>query len=174
MKIIAFGASYSTNSINKKLAAYTAAQFPNADTEVLDLADYRLPLFTTDLEIEIGHPDEVTNFVAKLEEADLLIISLAEHNGSYSTAFKNLFDWASRVKMKMFDGKKLLLLATSPGARGGLSVLETAQTRFPLHGAEIVGTFSLPNFYDNFSEDNGIENEDFKNRFDYLVASIAV
>lgn len=172
MKIVAFGASYSTNSINKKLAAYTVSRLGYAGAEILDLNDYELPLFTTDLERRIGHPQPARNFVSKLEEADLLVISLAEHNGSYSAGFKNLFDWASRIKIKMFEGKKVLLLATAPGPRGGLSVLEAAKLRFPVHGAEIAGAFSLPKFAENFSDEEGITNEELKEQFEGVIGSL--
>lgn len=174
MKILAFGASYSSNSINQKLASFAAAQFPGAQTEILDLRKFQLPLFTTDLEAIIGHPHEVNDFLSRLDHADLIIISLAEHNGSYSTAFKNLFDWASRVKVKMFERKKLLLLSTAPGPRGGLSVLKTASERFPIHGAEIVGTFSLPHFHENFSEHSGIIHEELNEKFRNTLDNIKV
>lgn len=172
MKLIAFGASYSNDSINQKFATYAAKQFAGADIEILDLRNYWLPLYTTDVETEIGHPEEVTHFLAKLEQADLIVISLAEYNGSYATAFKNLFDWASRVKMNFFEGKELLLLSTSPGPRGGLTVLQTAKERFPFHGATIAGTFSLPNFYDNFSEETGILNEEVKGKFNDVIGTL--
>lgn len=172
MNIIAFGASYSKDSINKRFAAYAASQFEGVNAEVVDLADYPLPLFTTDVEAALGHPEEVKHFLNKVEHADLIIISLAEHNGTYTTAFKNLFDWSSRVKLKMFEGKKVLLLATVPGARGGIAVLEAAQQRFPIHGAEIVGAFSLPNFYDNFSEESGITQSELKEKFEEVLAAV--
>lgn len=158
IKIIAFGASYSKTSINRQFAGYAAAFF-GAEAEVLDLNDYPLPVFTIDIEKEIGHHPSAINFVAKLEEADFLIISMSEHNGSYTSGFKNLLDWSSRHKLKMFEGKKILLLSTSPGARGGLSSLETAMKRFPAHGAEVTETFSLPSFGQNFSAQNGIKSE---------------
>ena len=41
-------------------------------------------------------------------------------------------------------------MATSPGGRGGQSVLEMAKDRFPRHNANIVATFILPSFNDNF------------------------
>jgi NAD(P)H-dependent FMN reductase len=50
MKIIAFGASPSKNSINKKLATYAAHLFENAEVEVLDLNDFQMPIFTVDIE----------------------------------------------------------------------------------------------------------------------------
>lgn len=171
MKIIAFGASYSKKSINKKFAGFAAEQFNNAEIEVLDLNQYKLPLFTVDVESEIGFPENIKSFLAKLEEADLLIISMAEHNGSYTAAFKNLFDWASRLKMKMFEDKKILLLSTSAGQRGGTSVIETARSRFPRHGAEIIASFSLPGFNDNFDAEKGIVNEVLDKQFRETILS---
>ena len=144
-KIIAFSGSSSTNSINKKLATYTASLFENAQVEILDLNDFEMPIFSVDKEKK-GFPKEAQHFLDKIEEADLLVVSLAEHNGAYSAAFKNILDWASRINSKIFQGKKMLLMATSPGARGGKSVLEIAKDRFPRHDANLVGTFSLPNF----------------------------
>jgi len=87
---------------------------------------------------------------------------LAENNGSYSAAFKNLFDWMSRIEGKTFFGKPMLLMATSPGKRGGLSVLEIAKNRFPRHDAIIIADFSLPLFRGNFS-DGKIINPDLDN-----------
>lgn len=172
MKIIAFGASYSQTSINRRFAGYAASCFKEAQVELLNLNDYQLPVFTVDLEKELGHPQAAKNFAAKLEEADLLIISMAEHNGSYTAAFKNLFDWTSRFKHAMFEGKVMLLLSTSDGARGGASVIEAAKTRFPRHGANILATFSLPGFNKNFTDNEGIVNPELKTEFDKLIKAV--
>lgn len=174
MKIIAFGASYSSDSINKTFAGYATKYFPEADTEVLDLRNFELPLYTADVEAAIGHPAAALDFVAKLDEADVLIVSLAEHNGSYTTAFKNLFDWASRVKLNFFEGKKMLLLSTAPGPRGGVSALKAAAQRFPIHGATIVGTFSLPHFHENFSDALGILNEGLRKEFEQVIGTVSI
>jgi chromate reductase, NAD(P)H dehydrogenase (quinone) len=82
----------------------------------------------------------------------LIIISFAEYNGSYTAAFKNIFDWISRINNKTFQNKKMILMATSPGGRGGKTVLENALNRFPHHGADIVGNFHLPSFQQNFEK----------------------
>ena len=171
-KIIAFGASSSKNSINKQLATYTANQFKNVSVEILDLNDYEMPIFSIDKEIENGIPELANDFYTKIGSADLIIISFAEHNGVYSTAFKNIFDWASRINGKTFQEKPMLLLATSTGPRGGTTVLEIAKNRFPFQGGIVKGSFSLPSFNDNFDFEKGITNEELKNELLEIVNSI--
>lgn len=155
MKIIAFAGSPSKNSINKKLATYAAGLFQNAEVEILDLNDYQMPLFTVDIEAEIGQHELANAFLSKIKSADFLVVSLAENNGNYSAAFKNIYDWCSRIVPKVFQGKPMLLMATSPGGRGGATVLEIAKNAFPRYGADIKATFSLPSFNDNFDVEKG-------------------
>lgn len=171
MQIVAFGASNSKNSINKKLATYTTTFFEDAEVKIIDLNDFEMPIFSVDRETANGHPAEAIQFIELLDKSDLIIISFAEHNGSYSTAFKNIFDWASRVKGKTFQDKNLLLMATSPGPRGGMSVLETAKNRLPFHGGKVVGTFSLPEFGKNFSDELGIINEELLTSFENMISN---
>lgn len=173
MKIIAFGASPSKKSINKKLATYAASLFENAEVEILDLNDYQMPLFSVDVEAEIGQHELAKAFLAKIASADFLVVSLAENNGNYSAAFKNLYDWCSRINGKVFQGKPMLLIATSPGGRGGASVLDIAKNAFPRYGAEIKATFSLPSFNENFDVENGkIANEELDNQLREIVKSL--
>ena len=154
MKILAFGASSSTASINKKIAAYAAnllaGMLEEANVEVLDLNDYEMPLFSEDKEREIGQPEEAHRFLKKIREADALIISFAEHNGSYSVAYKNILDWASRVEPKVYQDTPTVVLATSPGSRGGAGVLAAAVAGLPRFKADIKASLSIPNFEENF------------------------
>ncbi|PWA09354.1 NADPH-dependent FMN reductase [Flavobacterium laiguense] len=172
MKIIAFGGSPSKNSINKKLATYASSLFENAQVEVLDLNDYEMPLFSVDKEVIIGQHTLAKAFLEKIATADLLIVSLAENNGNYSAAFKNTVDWCSRINGKIFQGKPMLLMATSPGARGGTSVLEIAKNNFPRFATEIKAVFSLPSFDDNFDiESNVISNPELDKQLKEIVAN---
>ena len=171
-KIIAFGASSSKQSINKQLATFAANQFQNVSVEILDLNDYEMPIFSVDKEKENGIHPLAQEFYSKLGSADLIIISFAEHNGNYSSAFKNILDWTSRINAKTFQEKPMLLLATSPGARGGSSVLEIASKRFPFQGGIVKGSFSLPSFFENFDVVNGIIHPEYKNQLLEIVNSI--
>jgi NAD(P)H-dependent FMN reductase len=172
MKIIAFAGSNSKNSINKKLASYAAKEFKNADVEILDLNDYELPLFSVDREKEMGQPKLSHDFLNKIASSDLLVVSLAENNGNYSAAFKNCIDWASRINPKLFQKKPMLLMATSPGLRGGAAVLEIVTNNFPRFDADIKATFSLPSFESNFESEIGIINEELKNKLMSIIKNM--
>ena len=156
-QIVAFAGSNSKQSINKKLAVYASSLVSNAEVKILDLNDFELPLYSIDLENEQGIPENAQRFLDYIKSSDGIILSLAEHNGAYSSAFKNLFDWMSRIESKLWSHKPMLLMATSPGARGGGSVLDIAKNRFPFNGGHIVSNFSLPNFGDNFKDDKIID-----------------
>ncbi|MEW4925002.1 NAD(P)H-dependent oxidoreductase [Algibacter sp. 2305UL17-15] len=157
--IIAFAGSNSKNSINKQLATYAASLVEDVETNILDLNDFELPVYGIDLETKKGIPDNAQQFLDLIKSSDGVILSLAEHNGAYSTAFKNIFDWMSRIDGKLWSEKPMLLMATSPGARGGASVLEIAKGRFPYMGGNIVTDFSLPSFFDNFKGGEVINDE---------------
>jgi NAD(P)H-dependent FMN reductase len=175
MKIIAFGGSNSKNSINKKLATYASSLFKNATVEVLDLNDFEMPLFSVDTEKIIGKHPSAQAFLDKIDQADIVVLSLAENNGNYSTAFKNVFDWGSRINVKVFQQKPMLLMATSDGKRGGATVLEIAKNALPRYGADIKATFSLPLFYENFDIDKmKISNLELDNQLKEIVADFSI
>lgn len=158
MKVIAFGASSSKSSINKQLATHAASLIKahqDVEIEILDLNDYELPIFSEHKEAELGKPALAQAFFDKLTASDIIIISFAEHNGSYTTAYKNIFDWASRIDQKVFQNKAMLLLSTSPGPGGAASVLGAASASAPYFAGDVKASLSIPSFYDNFDSENG-------------------
>lgn len=159
-KIIAFAGSNSKKSINKKLVTHATSLIEGMNIKVLDLNDFPMPIFGVDLENESGFPKSTLELSKLFDESDGFVVSLAEHNGSYSAVFKNTFDWLSRIEGNVWRDKPVLLMSTSPGGRGGKGVMETALNRFPRNGAIISGHFSLPSFNNHFSPDNGITDAD--------------
>lgn len=164
-KIVALAGSSSKNSINKRLAVFTAHQIQGAEVIEIDLNDFEMPLYSIDREKENGNQPLAEKFYHTLAGADGIVVSLAEHNGSYATAMKNVIDWTSRVEKNFWSQKPMLLMATSPGGRGGSTVLGAAKTYFPFLGANIIESFSLPKFGENFSEE-GIQNQELKKEFE--------
>ena len=122
-------------------------------------------MYSEDEEKENGIPEDAKRFIELLQQQDGVIVSLAEHNGSYTAAFKNLYDWCSRVEKKVWCGKPMLLLSTSPGGRGGQTVLGAATTSFPYQNKNTISSFSLPSFGQNFSEEKGITDEELLLKF---------
>lgn len=161
MKVLAFAASSSRGSINGALVRHAASRLRaellhDVEVEILDLNDFEMPIYSIDREHEGGIPDQARRFFARIGAADGLLISYAEHNGAYTAAFKNLFDWASRIQAKVFQGKPAAVLATSPGGRGGAGVLKGALESAPHYGAEVVGSLSVPRFQTVFDPHQGV------------------
>lgn len=153
MKILAFAASNSRKSINKSLVTYASILLEEHTVEVLDINDYEMPIYSSDLEEAHGIPSAASRFLDKIAEADALLISFAEHNGNYTVAFKNLFDWASRKQMEVYQSKPVVMLSTSPGPGGASSVLRLAVESAHFFKGNVLASLSIPSFYDNFDVD---------------------
>jgi NAD(P)H-dependent FMN reductase len=173
MKLLAFGASTSSNSINRQLANYAASQVPGAQITDLDLRQFELPMYSTDEQSENGIPQAAHDFLDLIRSHDGIVVSLAEHNGSYTAAFKNLYDWTSRIEKHLWSGKPMFLLSTSPGGRGGATVMATAAATFPRMGASLIAAFTLPSFQANFSPETGITDSELARAFQQAASAFA-
>jgi NAD(P)H-dependent FMN reductase len=172
-KIVAFGASSSKKSINKILANFAAKQIEDAEVNLLDLNDFEMPIYSVDYENEFGIPKQAFKFKKTLSSADGIIISFAEHNGAYTAAFKNIFDWISRVEKIVWFNKPMFLLATSDGARGAITVLKMAHNRISKGGQLNIPSFSLPSFYQNFDSKIGLLDQKMKIEFNARIKSFS-
>ena len=160
MNILAFAATSSSQSINKQLVSHAVDLLDETVPEIIDLNDYELPLFSEDREKELGQPALAQQFLDKIKNSDAVVISFAEHNGSYTVAYKNIFDWASRINPKVFQGKPLIMLSTSPGVGGASSVLATAVNSAPYFDGDVKASLSVPSFYENFNTEKSVINND--------------
>ena len=107
-KILAFAGSNSRQSINKKLVSHATTLLLDSESTIIDLNDFEMPIYGIDKEQANGIPDEARKFKSLLKEHDGIMISFAEHNGAYSAAFKNVFDWISRMEGKTWEQKPIL------------------------------------------------------------------
>ncbi|EPE37554.1 hypothetical protein CF66_6041 [Candidatus Photodesmus katoptron] len=156
MKILAFAASNSIHSINKKFVQYVTGLIPFSDITILDLNDYEMPIYSIDREQNMGIPNQSQMFFKQIGKADAVIISFAEHNGSYTVAYKNLIDWTSRIHQLIFQNKPALYLSASPGIGGAKNVLTIAVNSAASFGAVLKSSFSIPNFFNNFNLEKNI------------------
>ena len=96
----------------------------NFDVEIVDLADYPLPLFDAAAsDFWMPTPNEIAaKWQAKLNEFDGYIIVTAEYNRSVPGALKNAIDWA----YKPFIKKAVAYVAY--GSVGGARAVEHLRT----------------------------------------------
>ena len=179
MKILAIPASSSQNSINRQLLTYASrliedGLIADATVEMLDLNDYEMPIFSVDREQANGIHELAQQFFDKITAADAVIVSFAEHNGSYTAAWKNVYDWASRIDTEVYQGKKVAMFAATPGGRAGAGVLGSATSAAPFFGAELAGSLGVGTFYDTFDGEAGeIIDSDLNAQFKEILASLA-
>lgn len=151
MKLMAISASNSRASINRSLVSYATDRLRgileiNPDIDVPDLNEFEMPLYSIDRENETGIPLPAHDFFNRIGSSDALLVSFAEHNGSVTAAWKNLFDWMSRVDTNVWQGKPLAMLAATPGPRAGAGVLGNQAMLAPHFGAKVVGKLGIGNW----------------------------
>lgn len=159
MKILAFAATNHSNSINRALVTYAAAQMeqkdPYIEVEFLDLNDFEMPIYSIDREVADGIPAQAQEFYDKIGAADAVLVSFAEHNGGVTAAWKNIFDWMSRIDMAVWQKKPLVMLAATPGPRAGANVLTNQEMLAPFFGADLKGKYGVGEWQDAWDKDAG-------------------
>ncbi len=169
-KILAFAGSSRKDSVNKKLVAIAAkaAEQAGASVTLIDLADYPMPIFDQDLESEQGMPEKAHDFKQLLIEHDGFLIASPEYNSAFSPLLKNVIDWASRAESKdepplqAYRGKYASIMATSPGALGGIRGLVFLRMLLGNIGVTVLPEQqTIPQAFKAFS-DNGTLTDDTK------------
>jgi NAD(P)H-dependent FMN reductase len=154
-KIIAFAGSNSSTSINHALVSYVASTIENYDVTVLRLTAYPVPMYSEDIDKNEGFPDALKSLLAILKEADGVLISVNEHNGTISAFFKNVIDWLSKIDGSYLEGTKVILLSTSNGGRGGQTALQYLTDYYTRKKVDIIASIPFPSFSENFSIEEG-------------------
>ncbi|MEM6941912.1 MAG: NAD(P)H-dependent oxidoreductase [Pseudomonadota bacterium] len=143
MKTLAFAASNHSQSINRALVGYAADRLtslhPPAVIEVIDINDYEMPIYSLDRESEGGIHPLAQSLFANIGRADALLVSFAEYNGFVTSAWKNIYDWMSRIDAKVWQNKPTVILAATPGPRAGANVLQTQEFTAPFFGMDLKG-----------------------------------
>lgn len=131
VRLLAFAGSCREGSFNKKLVTIAAHGASNvgATVTVVDLKDYSLPVYDTDLESAQGLPDSAVALKNLMNGQDGFLIATPEYNSAITPLLKNMIDWTSRrasdqePMMASWRGKAVGLMSASPGSLGGLRSL---------------------------------------------------
>ena len=115
------------------------------DTDVIDLAEMDLPMFTVARSKSDEAPD-ITELIEKMTEADAWVIVAPEYNGSMPPTLNNAIAWMSTA-MNWQDFRALCTgkpvgLATHSGG-GGAHVIMAMRQQFSFIGADVMGRACL-------------------------------
>ena len=137
-KIALICASLRKESINKKLelALEKRLKADGAETVIIDLGDYNLPLYHGDLEL----PDSVKRLVVDLTACDGVIVVTPEYNGGLPPVLKNAIDWTSTFSTDHFTGPVWGLSSCTPGPMSGIMCMRQLNYILMRVGTEVVPT----------------------------------
>jgi chromate reductase len=161
LNVLILPGSARRDSVNRKLAAVAAELVTEAGAEaqLIDPADFPLPLFDQDLEDADGLPAAATALKKKFLGADAILFVSPEYNSSLTPLMKNFIDWVSRAEsadeppLAAYRGKVAGLLAASPGALGGLRGLVHLRSILGNIGVLVVPKqFALGSAYGKFDD----------------------
>lgn len=148
--VLALSGSNSKNSINKRLVQFVADQLTTVEVKFQDWINFEVPIYGIDLEEKRGIPADIRVFKNILDEYEVILLSVNEHNLSVSSFFKNILDWTSRLDQNFLKDKKIFLMSTSESEEGASEALDYMAKVIPTFGGEVVESFSLNSFSQNF------------------------
>lgn len=131
MNVLAFAASLSKGSVNRRLIELVAVRLRarGAAVDLAEFGDFDMPLFDPELYDRDGMPPGALAFADRITAADGLVIASPEYLHSAPAALKSALEWFSRLKPVPVSGKVVLLAsaANSPagGVRGLIALRET-------------------------------------------------
>lgn len=140
--------------------------------DVIKLTDYDAVQFSKDIMQKDGSPESIGKLFDLIQEYDNVIIATPAYNGMPPSFLKNIFDWLTRHKeghMHFMEGKRLVVLSTSPGEQGGVLAINAFRNALQYSGAHLVGTFSLGRFHDKVTDADELNSEEDKKQLQEIL-----
>jgi chromate reductase len=142
VKVLGVSGSLRADSYNTRLLEAAAVVAPEGvEVEVLDPAVIaELPLYDQDLDLSGDAPLSVQALRELWAEADAILFSTPEYNGSVPGGLKNAIDWASRPRGEAaLMNKTVSVVGASTGQFGALWAQNDLRRILGIAGARVVG-----------------------------------
>ncbi|SHL49034.1 NADPH-dependent FMN reductase [Haladaptatus paucihalophilus] len=133
-----------------------AAAEAGAETELIDVREYDLPIFDPDEEM----PEDAEEITRKIREADSVVLGSPVYHGSYTSAFRNVHDYCS---FDEFEDTTVGLLAVAGGGSYGSTLDHMRITVRGVHGWVLPHQVGIRKAYDQF-ENGEFKDEDLEER----------
>lgn len=127
----------------------------NVETELINLVDLNLPLYSTVEEEKNGLPDAAKELADKILSLKAFIVVAPEYNGVMPPVLNNAMAWTSRSTKDWRDAfnEKTVGLATHSGG-GGQKGLQAMRIQFQHLGANILARELLTTYEKPLNEDS--------------------
>ena len=139
MRILAVSGSLRESSFNTSLLRAALEAAPEGVELELWEGLGELPLYDEDLEVD--PPESVRRLREDWADADAILFSTPEYNGSIPGGLKNAIDWASRPRLDaVLRNKTVAVVGASTGQFGALWAQQDLKRILGVAGARVVGT----------------------------------
>lgn len=119
------------------------------DVDLVDLADYDLPVVLGGNDADAPLPAPVVELGQRLDRADAFVVVTPVYNRSYPASLKNAIDWFYEEWQLKPVG-----LVSYGGITGGLQSIEHLRGVFiEFNAVPLLATITFPNFWDRFDHD---------------------
>ena len=133
-----------TSGTNRELADVfaSAATAKGHETEVIDLAEMDLPMFTIARSKNPEEAPDISELVSDMTQSDAWVVIAPEYNGSIPPTLNNALAWLSTAmdwqSFRTLCTGKPVGLATHSGG-GGAHVIMAMRQQFSYIGADVIG-----------------------------------
>ncbi len=172
VRVLVFGASLRTGSLNDRLAslATTVAAEKGAAVDRAQMTDFDCPSYDQDVETATGIPRPAQELRDRLVAADAFLIVSPEYNASMPGVLKNAVDWASRFRPQPFNGRQGMLMSASPSMVGGNRGLWALRVPLEHLGARLYpDMFSLSQAHQSIGDDGRLKDATLQSRFESTI-----
>ena len=163
-KLLVFSGSSRRESVHTRLAVLLAsvAEQEGAQTTLIRLEDFDIPIYNGDLQAEHGLPGHIKRLKALLSENTGLIITCPEYNGFMTPLLINTINWCTRSEeatpdLSGFADKAVLVASGSPSSLGGIRANTHLKTMLSGIGAIVFPqSLTVPATHQAFDSHGGL------------------
>lgn len=120
-----------------------------ATVEILDLNEYKFPLFEERLRFQKSPEKNVLDFADRIKSADGVLIVTPEYNGGYPASLKNVID----LLYDEWRRKPIAISTVSDGGFGGMQVITSLQfSLWKIQAWTVPAMFPVPKVKEAFDE----------------------
>ena len=173
MKILAISGSLRAASHNTAVLRAAAAHAPEGvEIELYDGLE-QLPPYNEDRDTDTP-PSEVARLRELIADADGLLLSTPEYNGTIPGQMKHLVDWASRpFRASALMGKPTAVTGASVTDYGAVWAQDHLRKALGIAGARVLEhELLIPKVADRFDDTGALADEDMREALVELVAAL--